>query len=123
MARDRKLENIGLFIKELDAQAAAVKAEKDNMAERQKSLESKANNLRKYAAYALRGEKFSTPKVAFSYRKSEVVDIAADAKIPEEFIKTKIEKAPDKAALKKAMKDGAEFEGITLVTKQNLQIK
>lgn len=123
MARDQKLENIGLFIKNIEAEAAAVKAEKDNMAARQKSLESKAESLRKYAAYALRGEKFSTAKVAFSYRKSESVDIAEGAAVPAEYLKTEVIVKPDKMRLKKALKAGAEFEGVTLVTKQNLQIK
>lgn len=123
MARDQKLENIGLLIKNIEAEAAAVKAEKDNMAERQKSLEGRAGNLRKYAAYALKGEKFSTAKVAFSYRKSEVVDIAPGATVPAEYVKTEVVTKPDKVGLKKALKDGAEYEGITLVTKQNLQIK
>ena len=123
MARDQKLENIGLYIKNIESDAAAVKAEKDNMAARQKALENKADSLRKYLAYALNGEKFSTARVAMSWRKSESVDIAPGAALPAEFARTEVVTKPDKVGLKAALKAGAEYEGITLVTKQNLQIK
>ena len=87
MARDEKIENVGLWIKNLNAEAVAVKAEKDAMAHRQKMLEKKAESLKGYLAYALKGEKFSTPKIAMSFRKSESVDILPGAEIPEQYLK------------------------------------
>jgi len=123
MARDEKIENVGLWIKNLNAEAAAVKQEKDAMAHRQKMLEKKAESLKGYLAYALKGEKFATPKIAMSFRKSESVDILPGAEIPQEFIRVKTITEPDKAGLKKALKEGAQYEGITLAVKQNLQIK
>lgn len=123
MARDEKIENVGLWIKNLNAEAAAVKAEKDAMAHRQKMLERKAESLKGYLAYALKGEKFSTPKIAMSFRKSESVDILPGAEIPEQYLKVKTITEPDKIGLKKALKEGAQFDGVTLNVKQNLQIK
>ena len=123
MARDTKIENIGLWIKNLEAEANAVKTEKNAMAVRQKRLETKADNLRNYLAYALRGEKFSTPRIAMSYRKSESVDILPGAEIPEKYLRVKTITEPDKAGLKKALKEGEQFDGVTLNVKQNLQIK
>ena len=123
IAKEEKIENVGLWIKNLEAEAAAVKAEKDNMAARQKRLEKKAESLRGYLTYALQGEKFSTPRVAMSFRKSESVHITEEYLIPDEFMNIKITKTPDKTELKKALKEGKDILGAELITKQNLQIK
>ncbi|MBQ3429167.1 MAG: siphovirus Gp157 family protein [Mogibacterium sp.] len=123
MARDAKIEGIGLWIKNLQAETEAVKNEKDAMAERQKRLEKKVESLKGYLTYALAGEKFSTPKVAMSFRRSESVHIEDEHLIPDEYMNITIVKKPDKKVLKDALKEGKEILGAELVTKQNIQIK
>ena len=122
IAWDTKVENIALWIKNLKAEAEALKAEKDNFAQRQKSAENKMNNLKKYLSAALGGEKFKTAKVAISYRKSEALEIAEGANIPEEYLKYK-EPEVNKTELKKAVKAGKTFEGVSIVENNNIQIK
>ena len=122
MARDEKIENIGCWIKNLLADAKALKEEKDNLAVRQKVAENKATSLKKYLSRYLNGEKFKTAKVSISYRKSDSVDIADGVTVPKEFLKY-AEPTPDKVGLKAALKAGKEIPGITLVTSQNIQIK
>lgn len=122
MERDQKIENIGCWIKNLNADAKALKEEKDNLAARQKAVENKAVSLKEYLFRYLNGEKFKSAKVAISYRKSDSVNISPAAEIPEEFLKH-AEPTPDKVGLKAALKAGEEFPGITLVTQQNIQIK
>ena len=122
MERDQKIENIGCWIKNLLADAKALKEEKDNLATRQKSAENKAASLKAYLSNYLNGEKFKTAKVAISYRKSDSVDIAEGAVVPDKFLKYS-EPAPDKTGLKAALKAGAILPGITLVTSQSIQIK
>ena len=123
MAREQKIENVGLWIKNLEAEAAAVKAEKDNMAARQKRLEKKVESLKGYLTYALQGEKFSTPRVVMSFRKSESVSIPDDALIADKWCTITLIKKPDKTMIRKALKEGKEVAGAELVTKQNIQIK
>ena len=123
MARNDKIENVGLWIKNLNAEAAAVKAEKDAMADRQKRLEKKAESLKNYLAYALNGQKFSTPKVAMTFRKSESVNITDENAVPEEYLNITIVSKPDKKSIKDALKEGKEISGAELVTKNNIQIK
>ena len=48
MERDTKIENIALYIKNLTADAEALKAEKQSFAERQKAAENKVESLKKY---------------------------------------------------------------------------
>lgn len=122
LARDEKIENIALFIKNLDAEAKAVKAEKDNLAKRQKSIENRAEWLKKYLADNLQGESFKTAKTVISWRKSEVIEIRSMDDVPEDYLKFK-EPEADKVALKKAIKAGQVFDGIALVEKNNIQIK
>lgn len=123
MAREDKIEGVGLWIKNLEAEAAAVKAEKDNMADRQRRLEKKAESLKGYLAYALQGEKFSTPKIALSWRRSESVVITDEHLLPENCLNVTIVKKPDKKVIKDALKAGKDIMGAELIEKQNLQIK
>lgn len=118
--RDEAIEGIAMGIKEAKAEAEAIKAEEK--AQRRKVRENKANGLMKYLSDYLAGRKFSTPKVAISYRKSEAVEVAEGASVPDEFL---VEQAPkvDKVGLKKALKGGAVIEGVSLVERQNILIK
>lgn len=123
LARDEKIEGVGLWIKNLTAEAEAVKKEKDAMADRQHRLEKKAESLKGYLAWALQGEKFSTPRIAMSWRKSESVLIPDEALLDDRFVNITMIKKPDKKLIKDTLKAGREVPGAELVTKQNLQIK
>ena len=73
MERDAKIENVACWIKDLRAEAEAIKAEKLALAERQKVAENKVESLKKWVAYALGGQKFITAKCAVSFRNTESV--------------------------------------------------
>lgn len=122
MERDAKIENVCLWIKNLKAEAEALKAEEKAFNERRKAAENKMESLKKYIASYLEGTKFETAKVKVSFRKSESLEISENANIPEEFLKYK-EPEVDKTGLKKALKAGMTFEGVSIVQNQNIQIK
>ncbi len=123
MARDDKIEGISLWIKNLEAEKEAVKNEKNNFADREKRLGKKIDSLKGYLTYALDGQKFSTPKVAVSFRKSESVHITDEYLIPDEYKIFTVVKKPDKGVIKDALKKGKEIMGVELVEKRNVQIK
>lgn len=124
MERDKKIENLGCWYKNLLADAEALKAQKNAFAEREKAKKAKAESLRGFLGRYLNGKKFESAKVAMSFRKSEAVEF--DAKcigdVPEEFLKFK-DPELDKVAVKKAIKAGETVPGCELVARQNLQIK
>ena len=122
MERDAKVENMCLWVKNLKAEAEALKAEKDAFAQRQKVVENKMNSLKEFIARYLEGCSFKTTKVNVSFRKSESLEISDVYKIPEDFLKYK-EPDVDKTALKQAIKAGAEVEGASIIEKLNIQIK
>lgn len=125
LERDRKLEGLALYIKNRDAEAKAIREEEKALADRRRGLERKAERARDFLARMLAGEKFTTPKVAVSWRKSEAVEIgmsffSTDAN--ERFLRYK-DPEPDKAAIKAALKAGEEITGAELVTNLNMTIK
>ena len=119
--KDEKIENILLWLKNLYAQAAALKAEKLNFAKRQTVCENQIERLEKFITDILGGNKWESAKVKASFRKSDELIMAEDAKIPVAFRKQKIEL--DKAGMKAAIKSGKKYKGFSLIEKQNLQIK
>ena len=121
MARDEKVENIALWIKDLKAEAEALKAEKLALAHRQQVAENKAESLKNYLTAYLNGEKFKTAKVAISYRSSKSVNIYDEELIPKDFIT--YEPKYNKADIKKAIDDGIDISGAEIIEKTSIQIK
>ena len=127
MERDTKLENVACWIKDLKAEAEAIKAEKQILANRQKVAENKAESLKKYLAYALDGKKFSTAKCAVSFRNTERVEITQEGlealmKEHDELLTYKAPE-PNKTAIKQALKDGLNVAGVQLVQNISTIIK
>lgn len=123
MALEEKTENVLLWIKNLQADAEALKKEKLAFADRQARAEAKIESLKKYVGEVLDGQKFQTARVSASWRKSEAVEYVGNVSdLPDDYIKI-ADPVVDKTALKKALKNGEEIEGARLVTRQNLQIK
>lgn len=124
--KNEKIENCGLYLKNIDSEIAALDAEIKNLTARKKTKENKRDRLTEYVKpfiEEMENKKFESARVAFSLRSSESVNITDESAIPAEFIKTKTETAPDKTAIKKAIKAGAVVSGAELITKSNLQIK
>ena len=125
--REKKIENVALYIKNCEALAKSIREEEKVLADRRRSAERKAERLMAYLDGALAGEKFSTPRVACTYRASSVVEV------DDEFLEWAYKKRPDlirmkppeadKAAIKKLLKGGEEIPHTTLVEKQSLSIK
>jgi hypothetical protein len=121
MLRDEKLENIALWIKDLKAEAEALKAEKLAFQARQAAAENKAESLKNYLTGFLHGEKFKTTKCVISFRRSEKVEILNELDLPPEF--TTVEIKADKTAIKQAIKNGQEVAGAYLVESTSCIIK
>lgn len=125
MERDTKIENIALYIKNKTAEAEAIKTEKLALEKRQNSAANKAERAKGFLEEYLKGQKFSTPKVAVSYRKSEQVEVSMaffTEKSNERFLRFKDPEA-DKTAIKNALKAGETVPGAELVSKTNMILK
>ena len=128
MEREKKLENVACWIKDLKAEAEALKNEKQALAERQRVAENKANSLKKYLAYALDGKKFSTAKCAVSFRTTESVEVTTEGlenlmRDGKDDLLTYKTPEPNKTAIKQAIKDGLNVAGVQLVQNTSTIIK
>ena len=120
--RSQKLLDCARYVKALEAQGEAVKAEKVALAKRQATYEGHAKRMTAYIANHVQpGEKIEDANTRLGWRKSSSVEILVGAKIPECY--TRIEIIPDKTALKKAIVAGEQIPGVSIVEKQSLQIK
>ena len=127
LERDTKIENVACWIKDLKAEAEAIKAEKQALADRQKAAENKAESLKKWLAYALDGEKFKTARCSVSFRKTESVEVTDEGlnnlmKEHDELLTYKAPE-PNKTAIKQAIKDGLNVDGVQLVQNVSTIIK
>ena len=105
LAREDKVEGIALWIKNLLSDVDAIKSEEEKLAQRRKANENKAKNLKEYLSKFLNGQKFKTPKVSISYRKSESVEVTDLSKLDDDYLKF-AEPTVDKTKVKKALKAG-----------------
>lgn len=121
MWREQKIENVALWVKNLNAEAAAYKAEKDAFAEREKATKVKAEKLSEWLAVALNGEKLTSNRVAISFRKSEAVEVEDETAVPDYCFK--IKKEISKSTIKALLKAGEKIPGCRIVQNLNLQIK
>ena len=129
-AVDAKIENIALYIKNLKAEAAAIREEEKELAKRRHRKENHAEWLADYLAGFLRMkqmDKFETAKCAVRFTSSESVAVtdgdALDAWLSDhdEFLRY-AEPTLNKAELKKYLKQN-EVPGAELQKKKNISIK
>ena len=115
MERDRKIENMALWVKNMTAEAKAYKEEKEAFAARERATKNKLERVKKYLSTILDNQKFSTSKVAISFRKSESVEVDDTflewaKKNADDLLRYK-EPEIDKKAIKEALKNGKEIKG------------
>ena len=123
MERSQKIENVVLWIKNLESDALAIKAEKEALAKRQVAALAKAEQLKEWLGKALEGQKFSTARCAVSFRKSTKLEVQNAACIPKELMVEVVSIKPDANKIKELLKAGQEVSGCRLIENQNVQIK
>lgn len=134
-----KLDNTNCLQKMIDGEIDVIDKEIKRLQTEKKARENKKEWLKNRVDFFIKRQftdengninteelkkyKLELPHSKISYRKSDSVDVTNFEELPEEFIKTKIEKTPDKVAIKNAIKDGNTVNGAKLVTNYNIQIK
>lgn len=130
MEREAKIENAALYVKNLEAEAKAIREEEKLMAERRRVKEARAARLREYIQQALCGEKFETARCVISYRKTTALGVednsAAVAWLEENgYRDLVVYGAPtmDKRNVTALLKGGTEIPGLSLEERQSMQVK
>ena len=131
MERERKLEGVALWVKDLNAEAAAVKEEADKLTARKRALDNKIASLKAWLLWALDGEKLKTARCNVYQTHSQKLAVADESELinaiqtldePERFLRFR---APElkKDEIKKAIKDGWTFVGASLEDTESVVIK
>lgn len=126
MEQKEKFDNIGCYIKNLNADIDAIKNEEKKLSARRKAKENLVERLKSYLSSNMQYagyNKFESARCVLSFRTSKAVEIAEGTELPENYINVKIVEEPDKKALKEAIELGASIPGVSIVEKKNLQIK
>ena len=119
--RERKIEGVALWVKELTYDVEMYKAESNRIKTLRDRVEKTIESLKRWLVFATDGEKYHSEKVDVTFRKSKQLVISEDAFIPPTY--TKIQKSVDKARLKKDILNGMTLAGVEIVENVNTQVK
>nr|DAH73565.1 MAG TPA: resistance protein [Caudoviricetes sp.] len=122
LERSEKIRNIALWIKNLKSDAVALDAEEKAFKARKDAAKRKAEQLSKYLADVLNGEKVTGTDFAISWRKSTAVNVLDEKALPPTFLVPQPPKV-DKTGISKALKSGETVSGAELIERQNMTIK
>ena len=131
MEREHKLEGVSLWVKDLTAEANAVKEEADKLTARKRALDNKIQALKSWLLIALNGEKLKTPRCNVYQTHSTRVSVEDEAELikfletldePERFLRFR-EPELRKDEIKKALKDGTIIPGAELEETESVVIK
>ena len=125
---EAKAQNVALFARNLESTAAAIKQAEGDMAARRKALERRVQSLKDYLLHAMQStgiKKIEGPYLRIGVRDNpESVEVFDADQVPAEFMRKPEPPpaAPDKAAIKAAIKSGQEVPGAKLTRSQRLDI-
>jgi len=130
MEREKKIDNVALWIKDLDAEATALDTEAKKLTERRDAARRKRDRLKEYLARALDGEKRSTPQYVVSYRTSEACELYDEGAAIMWLVAhgyddgyVIVKESVSKSAVKELLKKGEDISGAVLVKRQSMSIK
>ena len=131
MEREEKLEGVALWIKDMKAEAEAIKAEADKLTARKKALDNKIDGLKNWLTMALDGGKLKTARcnvyLTHSQRlavvdEQKLIGYLQNTRVPDEFLRFK-EPELRKDEIKKALKEGVYLPGASLEESESVVIK
>ena len=130
LSRNEKVDAYGVVIKELNTDIEGMEKELKQLQARIKRKKGRRDWMVKsvlMSMIAFGETRLETARNLFSLRRSERTIVTDESLLPEEYVKTIVERKPDLTAIKKAIKaaekEGVPFEGAYIEVAQNLQLK
>lgn len=122
---EAKALNVAAFIGNLEAEANAIKEAEKRMADRRKSMESKADRLKKYLKENM--EKVDSKSISGVYFKLSIKNnppsVVIDGECPDDYATIKEAKTPDKKKIKEAIDSGEDIGFAHIEKSTRLEIK
>ena len=131
MERERKLEGMGCWIKDMDAEIDALKREEDALRMRRQKTMNRRRQVWTYLQQMLNGEKLKTARVAISYKRTPPTVKINDEATLIEWARSRVrtdllrfsEPELDKAGIKAAIEKGEEIPGAEIVQETRMIIR
>ena len=128
MAREEKLENVACWVKNLIAEADAIREEENRLIKRRKSAETKAARLKAWLLAALTREdgttdKLKTGRVMVSVKRNPPSTVVNDLLLPSTYKVAKITYQANKELIKRELLAGGEVPGAHLEYGRSVIIK
>ena len=122
-----KAVNVAKFMQNLDATARAIREAKQQMARRRKAIENRARWIRDYLRanmQAAGSTRIESPWFCLAIQNNPgTLEIFDEASLPDDFKTEVVTLKIDKAAIKQAIRDGAEIPGVMLSQGTRLAIR
>ena len=128
MEREAKLENVACWVKNLSAEADAIREEENRLIKRRKAAETKAANLKAWLLAAMTREdgttdKLKTGRVVVSVKRNPPSTVVDDALLPSTYKVAKITYQANKELIKRELLSGGEVPGAHLEYGRSVVIK
>ena len=128
MARDEKIENVACWVKNLSAEADAIREEENRLVKRRKAAETKAANLKSWLLAAMTREdgttdKLKTGRVSISVKRNPPSTVVDEALLPSTYKVAKITYQANKDLIKRELLAGGEVPGAHLEYGRSVVIK
>lgn len=123
---NEKLENISLYIKNLDAEAKAINNEQKNLDKRKKQKQNKSEWLKQYLIEQMQrlGQKdFETAKTRLRVSTRPKTFIDDESLIPKEYFNEKTTYTVSLSRIKEAIENGETVAGARLIDNPSINIK
>lgn len=126
-ARDEKAEGYAKIMKQLEAQAEAIKTEEKRLSDRRKSLENKRDRMKQvleqsFEMWGVDKIKTLTLTVAMQNNPPSVL-IADENSVPEQFVSIETVRKIDRKSLLQALKEGEVIGGCSVKQSRSLRIR
>ena len=131
MEREAKLEGVALWVKDMKAEAAAVKEEADKLNARKKALDNRIESVKEWLLQALNGEKLKTARCNVYQTHSQRLKVVNETALvsfiqtlndPGQFLRFP-EPELKKDEIKKALKNDVVIPGAELEATESVVIK
>ena len=128
MEREEKLENVACWVKNLCAEADAIREEENRLVKRRKAAETKAANLKSWLLAAMTREdgttdKLKTGRVSISVKRNPPSTVVDDELLPSTYKVAKITYQANKELIKRELLAGGEVPGAHLEYGRSVIIK
>lgn len=128
MEREAKLENVACWVKNLSAEADAIREEENRLMKRRKAAETKAANLKAWLLASMTREdgttdKLKTGRVAISVKRNPPSTVVDEALLPSTYKVAKITYQANKELIERELLSGGEVPGAHLEYGRSVVIK